>query len=102
MNNSNYCLQKLNHYNDLVFNNIYKHRDLGTIMSSNRDEWIAKHINSDGTFNDIYVGDEKYGQDPDRTSIQLKAYQSIMLRFYQGKWHIISICQDMAKGHRNV
>ena len=42
---------------NLVFNNIYKHRDLGTITSSNRDEWIAKHINSDGTFNDIYVGD---------------------------------------------
>ena len=40
-----------------MFNNIYKHRDLGTITSSNRDEWIAKHINSDGTFNDIYVGD---------------------------------------------
>ena len=40
-----------------MFNNIYKHRDLGTIASSNRDEWIAKHINSDGTFNDIYVGD---------------------------------------------
>ena len=53
--NYNSQFTKLN--NDLVFNNIYKHRDLGAITSSNRDEWIAKHINSDGTFNDIYVGD---------------------------------------------
>ena len=52
---TNESLENLN--SNLVFNNIYKHRDLGTITSSNRDEWIAKHINSDGTFNDIYVGD---------------------------------------------
>ena len=56
---SSYALyQAYNELNgNLIFNNIYKHRDLGTITSSNRDEWIAKHINSDGTFNDIYVGD---------------------------------------------
>ena len=59
--NYNSQFTKLN--NDLVFNNIYKHRDLGTITSSNRDEWIAKHINSDGTFNDIYVGDTVTIQD---------------------------------------
>ena len=52
---TNESLENIN--SNLVFNNIYKHRDLGTITSSNRDEWIAKHINSDGTFNNIYVGD---------------------------------------------
>ena len=48
------------------------------------------------------IMDKEYIQYYDRTSIQLKAYQSIKLRFYQGKWHIISLCQDMATGHRNV
>jgi hypothetical protein len=68
--------------NDLIFNNIYKCRNLGTISSSNVDAWIAKHINSDGTFNDIYVGDVVTIQDGT----------------YNAKWVVAGFDTELNKG----
>ena len=78
---TNESLENIN--SNLVFNSIYKHRDLGTITSSNRDEWIAKHINSDGTFRNIYVGDEVTIQDGT----------------YNAKWVVAGLDTEYNKGN---
>lgn len=81
INDTNAAINDVN--GNLVFNNIYKHRDLGTITSSNRDEWIAKHINSNGTFNDIYVGDVVTIQDGT----------------YNAKWVVAGFDTELNKGN---